>query len=135
MSEEKCRKCWNGEYPIFIEVPEADKPSMNEATCDFQEHKFIEEEYQLIRLCKECRLDPRALTYYEALPVYAWEGVNVSADELEYEGDLDEEVKQLIDEFQQKLRDIKRPIVYYPNSPIKVPVSQLEEWYVKSKGI
>lgn len=130
MSEEQ--KLWNGKYPLFIEAEDSDKPVVNKVTCDFQVCKFVEEEYELIELCKECHIDPRTLTYYEALPVYAHEGVSICTDELEYEGELDEEIQQLIDEFEQKLRDIKRPIVYYPSGgSIMMPKYQLEEWRVK----
>lgn len=130
MSEEQ--KLWNGKYPIFIEPRESDKPAVHKATCNFQECVFIEEECELIELCRECHIDPRTLTYYEALPVYAHEGVSICTDELEYEGELDEEIQQLIDEFQQKLRAIKRPIVYYPScGSIMMPKYQLEEWCVK----
>lgn len=121
MSEEKC---WNGKYPIFID-------------CNTEQMEFVEEEAELIQFCASRQLNPCGLRYYEAEPMYAWEGVHVYTEELENDdGELDEEVQKLIDEFKQKIREIKRPIIYYPsNSPIKVSTSQLKEWYVKSKGI
>ena len=123
MSEEKCQKCWNGEYPLFIEWDES------------RQMEFVDDEEELVEFCTSHQLNPRELQYYDAEPMYAWEGVCVSADELEYEGELDAEVQELIDKFKQKLREIKRPIIYYPsNSPIKVSTSRLEEWYVKMKG-
>lgn len=124
MSEEKCQKCWNGEFPIFIDYNKS------------EQMEFVEEEAELIEFCASRQLNPCWLRYYEAEPMYAREGGDVNADELENEdGELDEEVQKLIDEFKQKLREIKRPIIYYPsNSPIKVSTSRLEEWYAKVKG-
>lgn len=38
----------------------------------------------------------------------------------------------LIDEFKDKLRAIKRPIVYEPmNNPLEIPDEKLKDWYVK----
>jgi hypothetical protein len=124
MSEEKCQKCWNGEYPLFIEWDES------------RQMEFVEEEAELIEFCASRQLNPRELQYYDAESMYAWEGVYVNAYELEDEyGELDEEVQALIDEFEQKLRAIKRPIRYWAsNTPIKISEAQLEEWYVKVKG-
>lgn len=69
-------------------------------------------------------------------PLYAWEGVHIDTEELENDdGELDEEVQALIDEFRQKLRAIKRPIIYWEsNTPIKVSENQLESWCAKVKG-
>lgn len=124
MSEEKCQKCWNGEYPLLIDYDKS------------EQMKFVEEEAELIEFCASRQLNPCGLRYYKAEPMYAWEGVYVNAYELENEdGELDEEVQALIDEFSQKLRAIKRPIIYWASSsPIKVSTSRLEEWYVKVKG-
>ena len=110
-------------YPIFIDWDES------------VEMEFINNEEELVEFCTSHQLNPSELQYYYADPMYAWEGVYVNADELENEdGGLDEEVRALIDEFKQKLVEIKRPIIYYPsNSPIKVPASRLEEWCVKVK--
>lgn len=124
MSEEKCQKCWNGEYPLFIEWDES------------RQMEFVEEEAELIEFCASRQLNPRELQYYDAVPLYAWEGVHIDTEELENDdGELDEEVQSLIDEFRQKLREIKRPIIYWASSsPIKVSKSKSEEWYVKVKG-
>ena len=123
MSEEKCQMCWNGEYPLLIDYDKS------------EQMEFVEEEAELIEFCASRPLNPCWLRYYKAEPMYAWEGVDVNADELENEdGELDEEVQKLIDEFKKKLREIRHPIIYYPsNSPIKVSTSRLEEWYVKVK--
>lgn len=114
-------KCWNGEYPIFIDYD------------DLEQMEYVEEEADLIEFCASRQLNPYWLRYYKAEPMYAWERVYVNADELENEdGELDEEVRTLIDEFKKKLREIKRPIIYYwSNSPLKVSVDQLAEWYAK----
>lgn len=124
MSEEKCQKRWNGEYPLFIEWDES------------RQMEFVDDEEELVEFCTSHRLNPRELQYYDAESMYAWEGVYVNAYELEDEyGELDEEVQALIDEFEQKLRTIKRPIRYWAsNTQIKISEAQLEEWYVKVKG-
>lgn len=124
MSEEKCQKCWNGEYPLFIEWGEP------------MQMEFVDDEEELVEFCTSHSLTPRELQYYDAEAMYAWEGVYVNAYELEDEyGELDEEVQALIDEFEQKLRAIKRPISYWASyTPIKISEAQLEEWYVKVKG-
>lgn len=124
MSEEKCQKCWNGEYPLFIEWDES------------RQMEFVDDEEELVEFCSSHQFNPRELQYYDAESMYAWEGVYVNAYELEDEyGELDEEVQALIDEFEQKLRAIKRPISYWASyTPIKISEAQLEEWYVKVKG-
>lgn len=124
MSEEKCQKCWNGEYPLFIEWGES------------MQMEFVDDEEELVEFCTSHRLNPRELQYYGAESMYAWEGVYVNAYELEDEyGGLDGEVQALIDEFEQKLRAIKRPIRYWAsNTPIKISEAQLEAWYAKVKG-
>lgn len=124
MGEEKFQKCWNGEYPIFIEW---DK---------FMQMEFIDDEEELVKFCTSHQLNPRDLRYYDAEPMYAREGVHIDTEELENDdGELDEEVQALIDEFKQKLGEIKRPIIYWASSnPIKVSTSRLGEWYVKVKG-
>lgn len=124
MSEEKCQKCWNGEYPLFIEWDES------------RQMEFVDDEEELVEFCTSHQLNPRELQYYDVVPLYAWEGVHIDTEELENDdGELDEEVQALIDEFRQKLRAIKRPIIYWAsNTPIKVSEAQLEEWYVKVKG-
>lgn len=111
-------------YPIFIEWDKS------------MQMEFVDDEEALVAFCASHRLNPRELQYYDAESMYAWEGVYVNADELENEyGELDEEVQALIDEFRQKLRAIKRPIIYWAsNTPIKVSASLLEEWYAKVKG-
>lgn len=107
-------------YPFFVQY-DADSA-----------WRFIEEEDELIQFCVLRQLDPRVLRYHGADPIYAEEGVYINADELEIDGELDEEVQRLIDEFQQKLREIKRPIIY--NAQVKlllVQKQQLEAWYRK----
>lgn len=124
MSEEKCQKCWNGEYPLLIDYDKS------------EQMKFVEEEAELIEFCASRQLNPCGLRYYKAEPMYAWEGVHIDTEELENDdGELDEEVQALIDEFRQKLREIKRPIIHWAAySPFKVSKSQLESWYAKVKG-
>ena len=124
MSEEKYQKCWNGEYPLFIEWDES------------RQMEFVDDEEELVEFCTSHQLNPHDLRYYDAEPMYAWEGVHIDTEELENDdGELDEEVQALIDEFRQKLREIKRPIIYWASSsPIKVSTSRLEEWYVKVKS-
>lgn len=124
MSEEKCQKCWNGEFPIFIDYNKS------------EQMEFVEDEEALVAFCASHRLNPRELQYYDAEPMYAWEGVHIDTEELENDdGELDEEVQALIDEFRQKLREIKRPIIHWAfDSPFKVSKSQLESWYAKVKG-
>lgn len=124
MSEEKCQKCWNGEYPLFIEWDES------------MQMEFVDDEEELVEFCTSHQLNPRELQYYDVVPLYAWEGVHIDTEELENDdGELDEEVQALIDEFRQKLRAIKRPIIYWAsNTPIKISEAQLEEWYAKVKG-
>lgn len=122
MNEES--KCWDGKYPLFIEWDEA------------KQMEFIEDEEELVEFCTSRQLNPRELQYYAAEPMYAWEGIRIDTEELENDdGELDEEVQELIDEFRQKLRGIKRPLIYWaPNSPFKISEAQLEEWYAKVKG-
>ena len=124
MSEEKCQKCWNGEYPLFIEWDES------------MQMEFVDDEVELVEFCTSHQLNPRELQYYDAVPLYAWEGVHIDTEELENDdGELDEEVQALIDEFRQKLRTIKRPIIHWASDrPIKISASLLEEWYAKVKG-
>ena len=124
MSEEKCQKCWNGEYPLFIELDKS------------MQMEFVDDEEELVEFCTSHQLNPRELQYYDAVPLYAWEGVHIDTEELENDdGELDEEVQALIDEFRQKLRTIKRPIIYWAsNTPIKVSENQLESWCAKVKG-
>ena len=77
-------------------------------------------------------MNPRELIYLNAQPIYACDGVFIDADELRFQGDLDAEVQMLIDEFKDKLRAIKRPIVYEPmNNPLEIPDEKLKDWYVK----
>lgn len=125
MSEEKCQKCWNGEYPLFIEWDES------------RQMEFVDDEEELVEFCTSHQLNPRELQYYDAESMYAWEGVYVNAYELEDEyGELDEEVQALIDEFMQKLRAIKRPIIYWASgSPFKISESKLASWCAKAKGV
>lgn len=115
---------WNGEYPIFV------------ASDDSVHLKYIDDEEELVEFCTLHQLNPHELQYYEAFPVYAWNNVYIDAEELENDdGELDEEVQKLIDEFQEKLKAIKRPVLYWAsNSPFKISEAQLEEWYVKVKG-
>lgn len=124
MSEEKCQKCWDGEYPLFIEWDES------------RQMEFVDDEEELVEFCTSHQLSPRELQYYDAESMYAWEGVHIDTEELENDdGELDEEVQALIDEFRQKLRGIKRPIIHWASArPIKVSASLLEEWYAKVKG-
>lgn len=124
MSEEKCQKCWNGEYPLFIEWDES------------MQMEFVDDDEELVEFCTSHQLNPRELQYYDVVPLYAWEGVHIDTEELENDdGELDEEVQALIDEFRQKLRAIKRPIIYWAsNTPIKVSENQLESWCAKVKG-
>ena len=119
MSEEKYQK-----YPLFIEWDES------------MQMKFVDDEEELVEFCTSHRLNPRDLLYYDANPIYAWEGVRIDTEELENDdGELDEEVQALIDEFRQKLREIKRPIIHWASdSPIKVSEDQLGEWCAKVKG-
>lgn len=122
MSEEL--KSWDGEYPLFVEWDES------------TQMEFVDDEEALVAFCASHRLKPRELQYYDAEPMYAWEGVHIDTEELENDdGELDEEVQALIDEFRQKLREIKRPIIHWASdSPIKVSEDQLGEWYAKMKG-
>lgn len=124
MSEKKCQKCWNGEYPIFINWDKS------------MQMKFVEDEEALVAFCASHRLNPRELQYYDAEPMYAWEGVHIDTEELENDdGELDEEVQALIDEFRQKLQEIKRPIIHWASdSPFKISESQLASWCAKVKG-
>lgn len=39
MSEEKCQKCWNGEYPLFIEWGES------------MQMEFVDDEEELVEFC------------------------------------------------------------------------------------
>lgn len=122
MSEEL--KCWDEKYPLFIEWDES------------MQMQFVDEEEELVEFCTSRQLNPRELQYYAAEPMYAWEGIRIDTEELENDdGELDEEVQELIDEFRQKLRGIKRPLIYWAsNSPFKISEAQLEEWYAKVKG-
>lgn len=121
MSEEL--KSWNGEYPIFVEWDES------------MQMEFVEDEEVLVAFCASHRLNPRDLRYYDAEPMYAWEGVHIDTEELENDdGELDAEVQALIDEFKQKLRTIKRPIIHWVSRPFKISESKLEAWRVKVKG-
>lgn len=123
MSEEKCQKCWNGEYPLFIEWDES------------MQMELVDDEEELVEFCTSHQLNQRELQYYAAVPLYAWEGVHIDTEELENDdGELDEEVQALIDEFRQKLREIKRPIIYWVDSPFKISESQLASWCAKAKG-
>ena len=124
MSEEKYQKCWNGEYPLFIEWDES------------MQMEFVEDEEALVAFCASHRLNPRDLRYYGANPMYAWEGVHIDTEELENDdGELDKEVLELIEEFERKLREIKCPVIYWvSDSPFKVSKSQLESWCAKVKG-
>ena len=111
-------------YPIFIEWDKS------------MQMEFVDDEEELVEFCTSHQLNPRELQYYDAVPVYAREGVHIDTEELENDdGELDEEVQALIDEFRQKLRAIKRPIIYWAsNTPIKVSENQLESWCAKVKG-
>lgn len=111
-------------YPIFIEWDES------------MQMEFVDDEEELVEFCTSHQLNPRELQYYDAVPVYAREGVHIDTEELENDdGELDEEVQALIDEFRQKLWEIKRPIIHWASdSPIKISKSQLEEWHAKVKG-
>ena len=113
MSEEL--KCWDGKYPLFVEWDET------------MQMEFVEDEEELVEFCTSHQLNPRELQYYDAEPMYAWEGVNIDTEELENDdGELDEEVQSLIDEFRQKLREIKRPIIHWASgSPFKISESKL----------
>ena len=123
MSEEKCQKCWNGEFPIFIDYNKS------------EQMEFVEDEEALVAFFTSHQLNPRELQYYDAEPMYAWEGVRIDTEELENDdGELDEEVQALIDEFRQKLREIKRPIIHWVDSPFKISESQLASWCAKAKG-
>lgn len=123
MSEEKYQKCWDGKYPIFIEWDE------------HMQMEFVEDEEALVAFFTSHQLNPRELQYYDAEPMYAWEGVHIDTEELENDdGELDEEVQALIDEFRQKLREIKRPIIHWVDSPFKISESQLASWCAKAKG-
>ena len=123
MSEEKYQKYWNGEYPIFVESDE------------FAQMEFVEDEEALVAFFTSHQLNPRELQYYDAEPMYAWEGVHIDTEELENDaGELDEDVQALIDEFRQKLREIKRPIIHWVDSPFKISESQLASWCAKAKG-
>lgn len=121
MNEES--KCWDGKYPLFIEWDEA------------EQMEFIEDEEVLVEFCISRQLNPRELQYYAAEPMYAWEGVRIDTEELENDdGELYEEVQELIDEFRQKLRGIKRPLIYWASSsPFKISESQLSLWCTKVK--
>lgn len=120
---EGSKKQWNGKYPIFIEWTDP---------VNWIQFELIQNEAQLIEFCNTHRLNPCELTYLEARPVYACEGIWVDADNLRYKGELDEEVQKLIDEFEQKLRAIERPIVYTPlNIRLAVSATQLEDWHMK----
>ena len=123
MSEEL--KCWDGKYPLFVEWDET------------MQMEFVEDEEELVEFCTSHQLNPRELQYYDAEPMYAWEGVNIDTEELENDdGELDEEVQSLIDEFRQKLREIKRPIIYWASgSPFKISESKLASWCAKQKGV
>lgn len=122
MSEEF--KSWDGEYPIFIKWGKA------------EQLEFVEDEEELVAFCASHRLNPRELQYYDAEPMYAWEGVRIDTEELENDdGELDKEVLELIEEFEQKLRKIKRPVIYWASySPFKISEAQLESWCAKVKG-
>lgn len=117
-------KSWDGEYPLFIEWGKS------------EQLEFVEDEEALVAFCASHGLNPRELQYYNAEPMYAWEGVRIDAEELENDdGELDKEVLELIEEFDRKLRKIKRPVIYWASySPFKISESQLEEWYAKVKG-
>lgn len=123
MSEKKCQKCWNGEYPIFINWDKS------------MQMEFVEDEEALVAFCASHRLNPRELQYYDAEPMYAWEGVHIDTEELENDdGELDKEVLELIEEFERKLREIKCPVIYWAsNNPFKISEAQQEEWYAKVK--
>ena len=56
MSEEKCQKCWNGEYPLFIEWDES------------MQMEFVDDEEELVEFCTSHQLNPRELQYYDAVP-------------------------------------------------------------------
>lgn len=117
-------KDWNGTYPIFVEWDEN------------TQMEFVEDEEELVEFCTSHQLNPRELKYYGAKPMYACEGVHIDTEELENDdGELDEEVQVLIDEFRQKLREIKRPIIYWAyNTPFEISESQLKSWCEKAKG-
>ena len=118
-------KFWDGEFPLFIEWDES------------MQMEFIDDEEELVEFCTSHQLNPRELQYYDAEPMYAWEGVHIDTEELENDdGELDEEVQALIDEFRQKLREIKRPIIHWvSDSPFKISESQLASWCAKAKGV
>lgn len=115
---------WNGEYPIFV------------SSDDSVHLEYIDDEEELVEFCTLYQLNPRELQYYDAEPMYAWEGVHIDTEELENDdGELDKEVLELIEEFERKLREIKRPVIYWASySPFKISEAQLEEWYAKVKG-
>lgn len=114
-------KLWDGKYPLFIKWGKS------------EQLEFVEDEEELVAFCAFHQLNPRELQYYDAEPMYAWEGVRIDTEELENDdGELDEEVQKLIEEFEQKLRKIKCPVVYWVSySPFKISESQLKEWYAK----
>ena len=116
-------KSWDGKYPLFIEWDKS------------EQMEFVEDEEALVAFCASHRLNPRELQYYDAEPMYAWEGVHIDTEELENDdGELDKEVLELIEEFEQKLRKIKCPVIYWASySPFKISEAQLEEWYAKVK--
>lgn len=115
---------WNGEYPIFV------------SSDDSVHLEYIDDEEELVEFCTLYQLNPRELQYYAAEPMYAWEGVRIDTEELENgDGELYEEVQELIDEFRQKLRGIKRPLIYCASSsPFKISESQLASWCAKAKA-
>lgn len=125
MSEEKYQKCWDGKYPLFVEWDE------------HMQMEFVEDEEALVAFFSAHQLNPRKLQYYGAKPIYAWEGVSINTEELENDdGELDEEVQALIDELKQKLRAIKRPIIYWNYyCPFKISESKLASWCAKAKGV
>jgi hypothetical protein len=120
---ETAKNQWNGEYPIFIEWKDQ---------YEWTQFDIMHDEAQLIEFCDSHQLNPRELIYLNAQPIYACDGVFIDADELRFQGDLDAEVQMLIDEFKDKLRAIKRPIVYEPmNNPLEIPDAKLKDWYVR----
>lgn len=122
MSEEL--KCWDGKYPLFIEWDKS------------MQMEFVDDEEELVEFCTSHQLNPRELQYYDANPMYAWEGVRINTEELENDdGELDKEVLELIEEFEQKLRKIKCPVIYWASdSPFKISEVQLDAWCAKVKG-
>lgn len=73
-------------YPIFIEWDKS------------MQMEFVDDEEELVEFCTSHQLNPRELQYYDAVPLYAWEGVHIDTEELENDdGELDEEVQALID--------------------------------------